>query len=234
MKLRTFLPTREGDLVVWSANFQEQITALGAQIGLLPAQISAYTTLHEAFLSYYDLCQRNNTRTPENLEHKKVAKQALIRGENGIRQLVGIIQKHPGTTNPMRVLLKITVPDVEPSVIPPPSTAPELTIVSTLRRRVTLRLRDSKDPDKRSKPSGVSGASIVMHVGENPPANPLEWAFLMNTSRTSLEIDFPSTIPGGSKVWLVAFWFNPRKQAGPASAAVNTLISDGVAVKLAA
>jgi hypothetical protein len=230
----TFLPAREAQLVAWSANFKQQITALDAQIGILPAQISAYSALHDAFFNYYDLCQRPNTRTPENLEHKKVAKQALIRGENGIRQLVGIIQKHPGTTNPMRVLLKITVPDVEPSPIPPPSSAPELTIVSTLRRRVTLRLRDAKDPDKRSKPAGVSGASIVMHIGENPPANPLEWSFLMNTSRTSLDIDFPSTIPAGSKVWLVAFWFNPRKQAGPASAAVNALIDDGVAVKLAA
>jgi hypothetical protein len=38
-----------------------------------------------------------------------------------------------------------------------------------------------------------------------------------------------SDVPTGSKVWLAAFWHNPRGQRGPLSLAVSTDIGNGVA-----
>ena len=37
-----------------------------------------------------------------------------------------------------------------------------------------------------------------------------------STSRTLVDVDFPITLPAGTRVWFTAYWFNPRLQAGPA------------------
>jgi hypothetical protein len=225
-----YLPTREADLLTWSGNFDTLINLTPTDYGLTAGQATDYRALHTAFTDAYAVAN-GPERGPAATQTKNTAKHALIAEA---RKLVRIIQAFPGTTNTMRVQLKITVPDVEPTPVPVPSTAPVLSIVRTINRVVTVRLRDSENPDRRGKPHGVSGASIFMYIGENPPADPLQWSFLLSTARPAMNIPFASTVPGGSKVWLCAFWFNPRKQSGPASTAVSTIISEGMAKKLAA
>jgi hypothetical protein len=225
-----YLPPREADFLAWSTNFNDLISLSPESYGLTAAQATNYATLHTTFANAYAVAHGSN-RGPVATQTKNTAKRALIADARG---LVRIIQAFPGTTDTMRVQLQVNVPDEEPTPIPPPSTAPILSIVRTVNRVVTVRLRDSEDTDRRGKPHGVSGASIFVFIGETPPADPLQWSFLLNTSLTDLDIPFASTVPGGSTVWLAAFWFNPRKQSGPASTAVSTVIADGMAKKLAA
>ncbi|MEA2708233.1 MAG: hypothetical protein QOF78_834, partial [Phycisphaerales bacterium] len=55
-----------------------------------------------------------------------------------------------------------------------------------------------------------------------------------STSRTTVEILFPESVAPGTQVWLTAFFFNERKQNGPACAAVGTLINYGGTMPMAA
>ena len=224
-----YLPTREADLVQWSSTFGAYITANAAAVGLSAAQATAYNGLQVAFSDAWALANANATRTPSSIETKDGAKDALISGPDGIRALVPIVQAFPGTTNAMRRDMGLTVRDSEPTPVPAPTLPPDLAVQSVLDRTVTFRLRDIQDTTRRGRPAGVDGATILMFVGDSPPGDPLGWTLLMNTSKTTLSIDFPPSIQPGAKVWLTAFWFNQRKESGPIASPVSVRLSDGLA-----
>jgi hypothetical protein len=219
-----FPPSRESILVPWSTNFGTKIGNAPESVGLTPLQAAAYSALHDSFVSLYNTVNDPATRSPMNIALKDVAKQALL---DEIRLLAGIIQSFPGTTNPMRVDLNLPTRGNEPTPIPAPAKAPLVVVKSVEGRTVRCRLIDVDNPIKRGKPEGVSGAALFSYVGETAPAELADWKFEGNTGRTTVEVLFPSTLAAGTTVWLTAFWFNPRKQAGPLSDAIRAYLPGG-------
>jgi hypothetical protein len=220
-----YLPYREADLLAWSTNWAALTNASPETYGLTVQQAANYQTLHDAFATAWDVTHGPN-RGPAATQTKKSAKEALIRGQGGIRQLVGIVQKFPGTTDTMRVQLKITVPDAEPTPVPPPSQAPEFDLKPPVMRRVTITLHNETVLGRRGKPDGVAGALIFSFVGASPPS-PQEthlWKMEANITKTTTEVQFPPTVPPGATVWFTAFWYNPRGQSGPSAPAVYTIL----------
>ncbi len=213
-----FPPTRESELLAFSANFDTLISAAPTSYGLTAAQATAYKTLHTAYADALLLATQPSTRTKPKITAKDVAKDALVDGPGGLRELAAIIQAFPGTTDEERENLGLPVRDDEPTPVPAPVIPPVMSIEKQLGRSVTVRLRDAENPDRRGKPDGVIGASVFMFVGEDAPANPMNATFLFNTSKNVFVIDFPAEIASGAKVWLTAFWFN-RKQDSSNSAA---------------
>jgi hypothetical protein len=71
------------------------------------------------------------------------------------------------------------------------------------------------------KPAGVKGASVCWFAGDAPPADPALWHFGANTTRNVVDVMLPTDTTPGSKVWLTAFWFNNKMEAGPASIPVS-------------
>ena len=115
------------------------------------------------------------------------------------------------------------MPDVDPSPIPVPTEVPELDVLSVAGRTVRIRLHNENTLSVR-KPAGVKGATIFSFVGEDAPEDISLWKFEMSTAKTTVDITFPITVEAGSKVWLTAFWFNPKLQSGPACLAVPTWV----------
>ena len=222
----SFLPSRESELVTWSTNFDTLITANPAIYGLDLVQAAAYGALHNAFVAAYQTANDPSTRTPSSIVSKDDAKDVLIASA---RDLVGIIQNFPGTTDVLRSDLGITVPDTEPTPIPAPSDPPGIDIVSAVARTVKLRLHDVLSPTTRGKPDGVAGAAVFSFVGETAPVELEDWQFEGNTTRTIVDVNFAPEVANGATVWLTAFWFNPRAQSGPAAQPVTTNIPGGLA-----
>jgi hypothetical protein len=221
----TFPPGREADLLNAALLFDTKITATPTAYGLVAAQATAFHALRQAFADAYAVAHDPLTRSPANIVAKDLAKKALL---VNFRQLVGIVQKFPGTTNFTRSELGIPQRASEPSPIPPPATAPTLIVRSVTGRTVRIRLRAAASPDRRGKPDGAQGASLFSHVGATPPAALSDWTFEGNTSRTAaIDIEFPTDVPPGAVVWLTACWFNPRKQAGPACDPVQANLPGG-------
>ena len=114
-------------------------------------------------------------------------------------------------------------------------------MVSVTAWAVQLKLHDSSSSAKRGKLSGVSGASVFSFVGATAPADISAWKFQGNTGRTRVDVVFPNTNVPGAQVWpirqaqgrLTAFWFNGRKQSGPACSPVSAHIQ-GASVSMAA
>ncbi len=234
-----FQPSRDADLLAWSVNFSTKITDSPTTYGLVLAQATAYAALHSAFATAYAIATNPNTNSRQATAAKNLAKDTLLNARNGAKELVRVAQAFPNMTDALRAQLGLRIPDTSPAPIPAPTSAPELAVVSTFGRTVKIRLRDADNPDRRGKPDGTQGATILMYTGEAapdttnvgtvPPSDPSSWVFLANTSKTVVDLDIPANVAPGAKVWLTAFWFNNRKEAGPAATPQSARISDGLA-----
>jgi hypothetical protein len=229
-----FLPTRDADFALWATNMSQRLAAGGLNpYGLLPAQVTGFQALYGTWNSAWLAASQNVTRTPGAIQVKDDAREALTSGPNGIRQLVAIIQADPDTTNEDRVELQITVRDPEPSPVPIPTQSPLVSVTNVNGRVATVRLGNQAEPTRRGKPTGVSGATLFYYVGETAPTEPDQWTYLIQTTRTILDVVFPDSIQPWTKVWLSALWYNTKAQTSPASAAVSFSIGDTYSQKQA-
>ena len=218
MTYRDFVPTRDAQLATFSANFQTLVAANFASYGLTSAQSAAFTSVNSAWLAAYTAASNDGTRTPAAIMTKLEARRTMVQK---LRELARIVQAYPGTTNTMRTTLGLTVPS-QRQPIPAPSQSPTIDVKTVVGRTITIRLHNNSA--SRGKPAGVDGAAVFSYVGSAPPANIDDWKFEGNTTRTLINVEFGSSIPAFSQVWLTAFWFNPRGQSGAACEPINTFL----------
>ncbi|MEM9914266.1 MAG: hypothetical protein AAF911_04840 [Planctomycetota bacterium] len=204
--------------------FASLIYANAAEYGLTDDQATAYVALRASFISAYNVANEQTTRSPANIEAKNTAKKALIAET---RRLVKNILASPVIDNDKRAALGITVPDTDPTPVPPPEDAPQLDIVEVEDRTVKLRLRNAAT-GKRKKPEGVATATVLSYVGEDIPADMRDWSFEGNDTRLDTEVEFCDEFTPATKVWLTAFWSNRRGESGPACAPISTHLGFGV------
>jgi hypothetical protein len=221
MATTDFLPGREAELVTWINTFKSLITVNFAMYGLSSAQQAAYGTAATNFINAYNVAKADATRSPSNIIAKDAMKKIVI-GQT--RQLAGIVQKFPGTTNEMRSQLGLTVPAPH-SPIAPPTDVPTLEIVERLGTMIRLRLHDATG--NRSKPAGVRAANVYSHVGPTAPVQIGDWSYEGEATRAFVDITFPAETVPGTVVWFTAQWKNPRGEAGPGCAAVSAIIAGG-------
>lgn len=219
-----YLPSREADLLSWSADFSALINAAPATYGLTVEEADDYLTVQAAFANAYGVATNAGTRTRPTVEAKNTAKTNLV---DATRPLVAKIQIFPGTTDAMRRDLRITVRDTDPTPVPVPDTSPRLEVVAVMGRQINIRLRPAEG-DGRAKPDGVKGASVYYATGEDYPEDLEAWKFKGNQTLTTITVTIPDTVPGGTKVWLTAAWFNTKAQSGPATPPVETRIAGGL------
>lgn len=221
-----YLPSREADLVTFSTNFNAKIVAAPTSYGLVAAQATAYTALHTAFVTAYQTANNPDTRSPSNITAKNTAKENLVNGAGGIRQLVAIIQAYPSVTDRQLSDLGLTVRDHKPSPIPAPTVAPEIDFLPTGTRTIRIRMHNETTLRKK-KPDGVKGATVFYHVGATAPNELKDWTFHTNTTKTTLDVDLPPSVAAGSQIWFTAFWRNPKDESGPATTPVSTFMNYG-------
>ena len=223
-----FPPAREAELVTWTQNLDAKLTLSPLIYGIAVLQAAYYHTQSAAFILSYNVSQAPLTRSPANVAVKDANKKFLI---SAARQICGIIQRFPGTTNAMRVDLGLPQRNRIPTPIPVPSSAPMIEIKKVSGRTATLRLMDVANPTKRGRPGNAAGASVFSYIGTTPGATPpadlSAWTFEGNTGRTSIDVTLPNTVPAGATVWFTAFWFNPRKQAGPNTTPISAHLPGG-------
>jgi len=196
-----------------------------ARYGVTIGAAAIFQGLRDSYAAAYTTATEDISRTPTAIVVKDTAKEALIKGPGGIRELVDVIQARPETTNEMRSELQITIRQ-NPSPVPVPQFAPGIEIVSNFAHTLKIRLRDTEFPDNKGKPVGVAYATVLSFVGEDPPQNYDDWTMQGNATRTRFfDVVFPTTVALGSKVWVTAFWCNPRGDSGPGSTPLAAHIS---------
>jgi hypothetical protein len=223
---RNFYFGKDADVVAGSANFAGLLATGFATYGLTTGQATAFGTLNTALQSSYTASINPDTRTPVTVGAKKIA----IQNMRASAVLLAKIVYATATVNDSQLTALGLLPRSSYTPIPAPGNPPGIDIVSSVGNTVKIRLHDSTSSTRRGKPAGVSGASVFSFVGVLAPTEQSGWNFEGNTSRTVVDITFPSTTAAGAKVWFTAFWFNQRKQSGPAAASVGTNIPGGAAM----
>lgn len=226
MSIPIFPPARDGDLLAWSTNFTQKLSLGPSSFGLTNEQAAAYAGLHAAYQAAYAAVRNPNTNSKQAVIAKNHAREKLLDGPNGAWQLVRIIQAYPGTTDAMRGELGLRIAEREHTPRPAPEFPPQLSLEGTFGRMVRVRLRDIENPARRGKPPIAAGAIVLYAVGEVVPESASQWAFGANTFKTLIDLEIPLSVPAGAKVWVTAFWYNDRKQAGPAALPESTRIAD--------
>ncbi len=218
----SFLPRTDAGLLAWSLNFKTLITASPITYGLTAALATSYGTLHDAYASALADCDPN-IRTKAAVVAKNQARTEL---KNEARLLANLVNGTASVTDAQKTELGLTVRD-EPTPIPPPSAAPVLESVSLNAGPVKIRLRDATSGENRGRPAGTFGASVFSAVGATAPTDISEYKFEGSTGKVKVDVDFPDTLAAGTKVWLTAFWFNGRKESGPACPPVSVNLPGG-------
>jgi hypothetical protein len=223
---RNFYYGKDADVVAGSASFAASISAAPTTYGLVAAQATAFGLLNTALQSAYTAAISPPTRGPVSIQAKN---QAIHNMRVSAVNLAKIVYSTPTVTDTQLVALGL-LPRPSRAPVPPPATAPVIDVVATSGNTVKLRLHAAGDPTRRGKPAGVDGASVFSFVGATPPDTEAEWTFEGVAGKTLLDVTFPAGTAPGARVWFTAFWFNSRKQSGPAASPVGTNIPGNAAM----
>jgi len=217
----SFFPNADAAALAWAQHFSSMITASATTYGLTAAQATAYAALvtsYQTALAASEPTVRSKTTTAAKNQAKATLKLSST-------QLANIIYGQPTVTDAQKIALGLTV-RATPTPVPPPGNPPSLDIVSVVGRTVKIRVHNDAS-SKRARPAGVTGTTVFSYVGATPPADITAWVFQGSNSRTVVDVAFDSTVAPGSAVWLTAFWYNGKGQAGPACAPVSTYLAGG-------
>jgi hypothetical protein len=215
-------PATDTGLLQWSQNVVNLITPTPATYGLVAGDVTTYTALHNAYSTALAACDPSVRSKPAVIT-KNAARTAL---KNGATMLANKIYASPAVTDAQKTQLGMP-PRTAPTPIPAPSSSPAIEVVSTTGWTVRIRLRDGGGAS-RGKPAGTIGASVFSSVGATAPGDISEWKFEGNTGRVNkIDVTFPTTLAAGATVWFTAFWFNGRKQSGPASQPISANLPGG-------
>lgn len=179
-----------------------------------------YVAANDAVTEAFEMGVRSKPLTAA----RKSARDALL--QYG-RHLYKVVQGFPGLTPQQLAGLGVHVIDVEPTPIPPPATAPLLNVLLVMGNIVRIKLSNAAEQASRARPAGTIGATVVSHVGENPPAQLNQWKLEGSIGRNITDVVFDANLAPGTKVWISAYWFNNRKEAGPMAPAISANIGGG-------
>jgi len=221
------IPTKDSDLVAWTTNFNQKITAVPADFGLTAADATAYDALSDAFIAAYNTLvasRESGVFSKALTTQKEQTKESLLQTA---REFYAFIQDSRTVTNANKELAGVKVKDTEPSQNSAPAFAPGMDIVSVTGRTVRIQLHDTEILSRRALPEGVIGAAIVSYVGNDTPTEASTWKYEGLTGKLTVDVSFPPTVADGAKVWIAASWFNYRKENGPACTPVATHLQGG-------
>jgi hypothetical protein len=220
---RNFYFGKTATIVTGSANFASLISTGFAAYGLTTGQATAFGALNTALQAVYSTAIEPMTRTAPTIAAKN---QAIVNMRANAILLAKIIYATPTVTNAQLLGLGLQ-PRMARTPIPAPGVRPALDIIAVSGRTVSVSIHDSASSNSRGKPAGVSAAWVYSFVGASYPSDPTAWNFEGSSTKAKFDIVFPTSVAGGSQVWLCAAWINNRQQSGPVSMPISTNIAGG-------
>ena len=226
---RDFYPRAERDIVKWTNNFSSRLIADPQRYAVTEGQAAAYAERQATFAAAHRAARARRAKSDTTVTVTKEMARVILEAET--RKLVTQIRASKSVCVDDKLKLEIRMLTGPKRRIKRPATAPGIEVLAVDGRTVRVRLIDLEDAVIGGKPKGVAGAVIMHYVGAQPPTDPADWRFERNTTKARFEFTFRGEVPPGETVWLTAYWYNPRRETGPACDAVCTDIRTGVVMK---
>lgn len=164
-----YLPATDAGFAAWAGNFATLITAVPADYGLVAGDAVALNAAIDPFLTAYGIAINPGTRTPAAVAAKDAARTVA---EQTIRPYATDISRNPAVTNADKTAVGVNLPNTARTPVPPPTTQPSLTLVSSVHFQQTLAYRDASTPTSKAKPPGATGLDLRLFIGTVPPPAP--------------------------------------------------------------
>ena len=227
---RDFYPRAERDIVKWTNNFSSRLITDPQRYTVTEGQASAYAERQATFAAAHRAARvRGRAKSDTGVTVTKEMARVILEAET--RKLVTQIRASKGVSVDDKLKLGIRMLNGPKHRIKRPDTAPGIEVLDVDGRTAHVRLIDLENAIIGAKPKGVAGAVILSHVGAQPPTDPADWRFERNTTKCRFDFTFRGEIPAGETVWLTAYWYNPRREIGPACEAVCTNVRSGVVME---
>ncbi len=216
-----YLPKRQAELLARVLNNAVLLTSNPGIYGITAAEAGQFNDVTQDFSKKMAVVSNPATKTKAAVQAKEVSRLQLL---CTVRPLLQYIKDNAGVADEDKVALGINIGDLKPTPVPPPSSAPLLSVIAATTRQHTLRYSDSTTPDKRAKPVGVSGIEIYCQIGDTPSLDPDNAKFLGVSTRQPYVVDFAAgDIGKTAHYW--ARWINAKGQPGPWSPMASMTIA---------
>jgi hypothetical protein len=149
-----------------------------------------------------------------------------------IRPIYAAVQASMSIDDADKIAIGVLVKSLHPTPQPVPAFAPQMSVVKTNGSIITLRMANPNEPDRKSKPLYTAGISVFSYVGETPPVQATDFKFEGSTGLTTIDVAIPPTVPAGSTVYFTSFYFNNRKESGPASSPISATVGGGTTMPM--
>ena len=222
-------------LLAQMTNFNSLIGSGATGYGLTSAQATQLGTLFTAFQTALAACGKA-VRNETAVVTKNAARTALKSDAYNLAMIVAGVST---VTDAQKLALGIK-PRATPMPKPTPTVSPTLKVASVSGTSVAMSVHDVSHGKRGGLPAGVVGTNVFTYVGATPPASTSAWKFEGGIGRGTATIEFDPSLAPGTTVWITAFYFNSRKESGPASPPISanlpggSALPPGVEMKLAA
>lgn len=205
------IPHGDMDLQGWSAHLVAAVSQEPSAWGQAAWQVAEYEAAQRAYAEALRVALHTATRTSSAIAAKDAARARLITLS---RQTVARVQAHPGTTDEMRVRVRITVRKRRVKAVAVTMQRPQVRVESVWGRRITLSIRPGEG-NRGARPRGVKGYSLYWAVGATVPTDLKRWTFEGNGIDAEMTVVLPGDLEPRTRVWFAATWLNNRMQPGP-------------------
>lgn len=165
----SYIPAPDAQFDAWSLNFSSLITTTPADYGLIAGDATAIAAVVNPFHTSYLLSVNPGTRTPAAIADKD-AKRATA--EATIRPYATDISRNPAVTNSDKTAVGVNLPNTARTPIPPPTTQPSLSLVSSVHFQMTVAYKDATTPTSKAKPPGATGVDLRINISTTPAPSP--------------------------------------------------------------
>ena len=221
------LSTKDAVLAAQAQNFSTVLAATPLVYGQTAPIATAVTAAVTAFVtSLNDLTEAraNGVRSQQMTAAKDAARLAML---NLIRPIYTAVQAMATVSDEAKIALGVHVKDTHPSAQPIPDFAPLMSVVKVDGNTVTLRMANPSEPTSKRRPPFTAGMALFSYVGAVAPTDPAAFKFEGNTGKTEVSVTFPASVETGSTVYFTSFFFNNRKQSGPACSPISATLGAG-------
>lgn len=220
MAQRGPIPAKDADFDDYIQNAVPYLNDNKTRLGISTANMTELYSLRVQWNVTYPKSQDPNQRTRSITANKRRLKSQI---SSHLRKIYRDIAESV-LISADRETLGLKERDIEPTPMPIPDRAPDITI-DTIRHLVhKLRLTDPENPHTQAKPKGVREIEVFRFFGDEPPPSVSDYEFVGNATRFLYEVGFKKA-DTGKRVFYIARYVNTRGIPGPWSMAVSATVA---------
>lgn len=224
---KSYIPSKDADLVNWAQNFSTVLTAAPTDYGSTSAAAAAISTAVGTFVTDFGTdgtidrkAVNPATRTKAGVAALKVAKAAML---GLIRPVALAIINSATVTDEQKTTIGVTVKDKVKTVIAPPTTYPNITLLPAGSGLITLRYADNTTPTSKAKPSGVTGLQLFAATSATVITDAASIPFSEFITKQPMQLERDNS-EKGKTLYVVGRWQNAKGESGPYGPIVSVIV----------